>query len=132
MTDTMDISAPFRFWFQQQENWDLKYLWKSQYGIWDFSIDIADEEKLNLWYTVRFEENELVYYINETVEAILLERKKAECQSLILSHYSISDQLNILRSWTPEELQAMKDWIDPIMLEMTTNGIDADFTPFYT
>lgn len=57
-------------------------------------------------------------------------QKKKECRQTILSKYSETDQINIIRKWNQNEIDIMNNFIDSVLQEYRTNLKDADFSSF--
>lgn len=64
-------------------------------------------------------------------DSVLLERKTKEAESLILSRYSIQDQIKTLMYWDETQNEIMKTFIKWISDELETNWKEADFSIYY-
>jgi hypothetical protein len=70
------------------------------------------------------------YEETEKTECIKLSKKSNEVEQLIVSKYSITDQLNILARWTQQEKDDMNAYIWWILTEYKTNWVNANFEQF--
>lgn len=61
-------------------------------------------------------------------DTILLLEKKKQCEALILSNYSVTDQRNTLMFWTDAEKATMATYIEAMTTEFRANWKDSDFS----
>lgn len=101
--------------------------------IWYFDID--NTTLLGVGATYKASDGEIykreltddeMYLLNKGAKA----EKKEECRLTILSLYSATDQMNVLRAGVQEDIDAMNATIDAILEEYRVKGKDADFSLF--
>lgn len=114
------------------------YSWNSVPPIYDFFKENLTDEQLSLigqWCVFQINEetgeDELVppEWREEIQNQKLFDLKSQECKEVILSRYSLIQQINIMVD-SPEEKTEMRSWINSVRNELHTNGKDADFSQF--
>lgn len=113
------------------QNWNLVFAGNVPDGM-EFDYDTTASEETFSEAEMSVLRSGAVFIDGKVVvpDAVLTDRKKQEAQKLILSRYSITDQMNINSFGTPEQKGAMSAYILGILTEYRTKWKDADFSAF--